>query len=241
MVKTLHEVLGDNTIVDRSPPLVVEISGLAGAGKTTLLKSLDQFPKKIVTGIRLHKITYIPFFVTTIFFLLVTFLRQYKQSRWFTWRETRSMVYLKTWHHVLQRQVSKNGTVTILDHGPIYRLALLREFGPAITKSQLYERWWNSMLKRWADIMYMVVWLDAPDVVLLERIYTRDRWHIIKEKSGKEAYEFLARYRKSYEQTITRLTSNRGPIILRFDTHQKSVDQIAAKVLAAVNPESNEK
>ena len=97
------------------------------------------------------------------------------------------------------------------------------------------------MLKRWADIMYMVVWLDAPDVVLLERIYTRDRWHIIKEKSGKEAYEFLARYRKSYEQTITRLTSSRGPIILRFDTHQKSVDQIAEKILAAVNSESNEK
>lgn len=149
------------------------------------------------------------------------------------------MVYLKAWHHVLERQAANNDVVTVLDHGPIYRLALLREFGPEMTKSQLYERWWDSMLKQWATIMYMVIWLDAPDVVLLERIYTRNSWHIIKGKSEQEAYEFLARYRTSYEQTITRLTANRGPTLLRFDTHQKSVDQIVDKVLAAFNSESN--
>ena len=150
------------------------------------------------------------------------------------------MVYLKAWHHVLERQVSNNDMVTVLDHGPIYRLALLREFGPEITKSQLYERWWDGMLKQWATIMDMVVWLDAPDVVLLERIHTRNCWHIVKRKSGQEAYEFLARYRTSYEHIITRLTANRGPTLLRFDTHQKSVDQIVDKVLAALNSQSNE-
>jgi len=235
----MNKVLADNTIVGKSP-LVVEISGPAGAGKTTLVQALDQCHEKIVTGVRLRKIGYIPFFVSNTFFLLSTFLRHYRHSRWFTWRQTRSMVYLKAWHHVLERQVSNNDMVTVLDHGPIYRLALLREFGPEITKSQLYERWWDSMLKQWATIMHMVVWLDAPDAVLLERIHTRNRWHIIKGKSGQEAYEFLARYRTSYEQTITRLIANRGPTLLRFDTHQKSVDQILDKVLAALNSESNE-
>jgi len=150
------------------------------------------------------------------------------------------MVYLKAWHHVLDRQVSNNDMVTVLDHGPIYRLALLRDFGPEITKSQLYERWWDSMLKQWATIMDMVVWLDAPDVVLLERIHTRSRWHIIKRKSGQEACEFLGRYRTSYEHIISALTAEGGPQVLRFDTDQKSVDQIVDKVLAALNSQSNE-
>ena len=146
------------------------------------------------------------------------------------------MVYLKAWHHVLNRQVSNNDTdfVTVLDHGPIYRLALLREFGPEITKSNIYERWWDTMLKQWAAIMYMIVWLDAPVPVLLERIHTRNCWHIIKGKSGQEANEFLSRYRASYEQITTRMTANRGPTLLRFDTHQESLNQIVDKVLAAL-------
>ena len=235
----MNKVLADNTIGGRSP-LVVEICGPAGAGKTTLLQALDQCHEKIVKGVRLRKISYIPFLASNTFLFLPTFLRQYKHSRWFTWRETRSMVYLKAWHYVLERQISNSEMVTVLDHGPIYRLALLREFGPEITKSQLYERWWDSMLKQWATIMYMIVSLDAPDAVLLERIHTRNRWHIVKGKSGQEAYEFLVRYRTSYEQIITRLTANGGPRLLRFDTHQKSVDQIVGKVLAAFNSESNE-
>ncbi len=150
------------------------------------------------------------------------------------------MVYLQAWHHVLERQVSNNGTVIVLDQGPVFKLAWLYELGRESLKSQNFERWWDSMLKQWATIMDMVVWLDAPDVVLLERIHTRNCWHIVKGKSGQEAYEFLARYRTSYEHIITRLTANRGPTLLRFDTHQKSVDQIVDKVLAAFNSESNE-
>jgi len=235
----MNKGLADKRIVGRSP-LVVEMCGPAGAGKTTLLQALHQCDEKIVTGVRLHKITYILFFASNTFFLLPTFLRHYRHGRWFTWRETRSMVYLKAWHHVLDRQVSNNDMVTVLDHGPIYRLALLRDFGPEITKSQLYERWWNSMLKQWATIMDMVIWLDAPDVVLLERIHTRSRWHIIKRKSGQEACEFLGRYRTSYEHIISALTAEGGPQVLRFDTDQKSVDQIVDKVLAALNSQSNE-
>jgi len=237
----MNKASADTTIIGRSP-LVVEICGSAGAGKTTLLKALDQCHEKVVTGVRLHKIRYVPFFVRNTYFMLPTFLRQYKHSRWFTWKETRSMVYLKAWYHVLKRQVSNNDIdmVTVLDHGPIYRLALLREFGPEITKSKLYQRWWDTVLKQWAAIMDIVVWLDAPDAVLLERINTRNRWHIIKGKSVQEVYEFLARYRKSYEQTITRLTDNRGPTLLRFDTHQKSVNQMVDKVSAVFNSKPNE-
>jgi thymidylate kinase len=151
------------------------------------------------------------------------------------------MVYLKAWHHVLERQTPNNGTITILDHGPIYRLAFLREFGPEIIKDQSLEKWWDRMLKQWAATLDMVIWLDAPDAILLERIHARNRWHTVKGKSEQEAYEFLVRYRTSYEQIIAKLAANRGPMLLRFDTNQQSVHQIMDEVLAALNLAPNER
>ncbi len=241
MASTMNKGLADNTIVGRSP-LVAEMCGLAGAGKTTLLRALIQCNQVFEEGahLRVRRIGHIPFFLSNAFLLLPAFLSHHRNSRWFTWDEIKMMVYLKGWPHVLRRQASNNGTVTVLDHGPVFQLSQLHAFGPEKINSQSFEEWWDSMLKQWATIMYMLIWLDAPDAVLLERINTRNRWHVIKGKSGEEAYEFLARYRTSYEQTITRLTAKGGPTLLRFDTHLKSMNQIVDKVLAAFSLESNE-
>lgn len=230
MVRTMNNELTNNTIVEK-PPLVVEIIGPAGAGKTTLLRALSQRHKKIQPGIRLSKISQIPFYISNTFSLLPTFLRQYRHSKWFTRRETRSMVYLKAWLHVLGQQASNNGMVTILDHGPIYLLALLREFGPEITTSQLFKRWWASLLNQWAATLDIIIWLDAPDVILLERIRARDRWHTIKERCEQEAYEYLTHHRTALEQIIAESVTDGQVRLLRFDTNQESVEQIADKIL----------
>jgi len=79
----------------------------------------------------------------------------------------------------------------------------------------------------------MVIWLDAQDEILLERVHARDRGHPLKAISGKEANEFLTRYRTSYVRIISALRGNRGPRLLRFDTGQESLSQIVDKVLAA--------
>ncbi len=143
------------------------------------------------------------------------------------------MAYLEAGLHVLGQQGAKNGSVTLLDLGPIYRLAFLREFGPEITTSQLYKRWWASLLDQWAATLDMVIWLDAPDAILLERIRARDQRHTIKEQSEQEAFEVLARYRTSFEQTIAESVTDHQVTLLRFDTNQASVEQIADSVLAA--------
>jgi len=234
----MNNELTSNTIV-KKPPLVVEIIGPAGAGKTTLLRALSQRHKKIQPGFRLSNIRKIPFFISNTFSLLPTYLRQYRHSRWFNWRETRSMVYLKAGLHVLGQQASNNDMVTILDHGPIYRLAFLRGLGPEITTSQLYTRWWASLLNQWTATLDIVIWLDAPNVILLERIRARDRWHTIKEKCEQEAYEFLTHYRTFLEQTIAESVIDRQLTLLRFDTNQESVEQIADKILATFDSAPN--
>lgn len=230
MVRTMNNELTNNTIVKKSP-LVVEIIGPAGVGKTTLLRALSQRHKKIQPDFHPSKMRQFPSFISNTFSLLPTYLRQYRHSRWFNWRETRSMAYLKAGLHLLEQQASNHGMVTVLDHGPIYRLAFLRALGPEITTSQLYNRWWTSLLSQWTATIDIVIWLDAPDAILLERIRARDRWHTIKEKCEQEAYEFLTHYRTFLEQIIAESVADGQVTLLRFDTNQESVEQMVDKIL----------
>lgn len=142
------------------------------------------------------------------------------------------MVYLQAWHHVLERQAPNGGRITILDHGPIYRLALLREFGPELIKGPSLGEWWDRTLDQWAASLDMVIWLDAPDATLLRRIHDRDRWHVIQEKPDRDASDLLARYRASFENVIARLTAPGDPKVLCFDTDEESLSQIVDRVLA---------
>jgi thymidylate kinase len=214
--------------------LVVEVAGLAGAGKTTLAQALRQCDQHFMVGVHLRRTGYLPYVASITRFFLPVFLRQYRHSRWFTREEMRSMIYLKAWHHVVSRQRSAEGTVAIMDHGPVYRLAWLQEFGPEIVRSRRFAQWSDGVLEQWAAGLDLVIWLDAADAVLVERIAARDRWHVVKGKSEQATYQFLTRYRTSYDQVLSRLTANGGPKVLRFNTDQESLDQILKNVLECI-------
>ncbi len=220
--------------------LVVEIIGPAGVGKTTLLRALSQSHRKIQSDFHLSRIRKIPFFVNNTLDFLPTFLRHFRHSRWFNWRETRSMVYLKAGLHVLEQQVSNNDVVIMLDHGPIYRLAFLREFGPEITTSQLYKRWWHKLLNQWIATLDIIILLDAPNEILLKRIRDRDRKHTIKEICEQDAFEFLNSYRTSFEQILAESMTDHQVTILRIDTNQEPVAQIVDEVLVTCNLKSRD-
>ena len=149
------------------------------------------------------------------------------------------MVYLKAGLHVLGQQASNNDMVTILDHGPIYRLAWLRAFGPDITTSQLYKGWWDNLLNQWIATVDIVIWLDAPNAILLERIRARDSWHTIKETCEQEAYEYLMQYRTALEQIIAESVTDGQVMLLRFDTNQESIEQIVDMVLTTFDSAPN--
>ena len=144
------------------------------------------------------------------------------------------MVYLKAWPRVLTQQAWNNGTVILLDHGQVFKLATLLAFGPDKLRCEDFEKWWNSMLKQWAYTLDTVIWLDAPDTLLVERINRRSQRHVVKGQSEQEAYGFLARYRASYEEIMAELRANGGPTLLQFNTSQASIEQIVDEVLATV-------
>jgi thymidylate kinase len=90
------------------------------------------------------------------------------------------------------------------------------------------------MLRQWAGTLDLVIWLEAPDAVLLERIRVRPHPHAIREQPEREAYAFLARYRRAYDEILEALTGSGQLAILRFDTTGAPPDAIADAVLGAL-------
>ncbi|MEJ2601666.1 MAG: AAA family ATPase [Anaerolineales bacterium] len=222
-----------DTVLIEKKPIVVELIGPAGAGKTTLLNALNQGNQKIQLGIDISETRKLAHFFHNTLHMLPTYLLRYRDSRWFSRREIRTMVYLKAWLYELRKQPSNLDHIVILDHGPIYRLALMREFGPEFTKSQRYRRWWSHLLVEWITALDVIVWLDAPNSILLERIHERDRWHVIKEKNETDAFDFLTHHRAFLEQIIAESINDHQAELLCFDTNQESVDQMVKKILDA--------
>jgi hypothetical protein len=217
-------------------PRVVEIIGPAGAGKTSLYHALDKYEDRIWLSDfpDVRKLTNAPFFVRYGLQLVPTILRLHQRSsRQLSRREFAWMSILNGWPYVLQRDVKKSNKVIVLDQGPVYLLAEMREFGPEYLKSQDAEKFWQELFCRWADTLDMIVWLDTTDINLVERIRTRDQEHVVKNSSASIVFEFLARYRMAFEDVLSRLEANKsGPRVLRYDTSKLPSNEIAAALLA---------
>ena len=216
-------------------PLIAEVIGPAGSGKTTLARVLTERDETMVLGpeIELRRVGQIPVFAGTVPYLLPVLLRRGREGGGFAWDEVKAMVYLRAWPQVLRQQAAQDGATILLDHGPVFKLAKLHAFGPERLGSRDFAKWWNQMFERWALTLDMVIWLDAPDATLRERIRGRDQGHVVKEKGGAEVSQFLARYRASYAWIVGELEAKGGLALLKFDTAQTSMEQIGEQVLVA--------
>jgi shikimate kinase len=208
---------------------VVEMVGPAGSGKTTLVRALKRQHPPLVTGIRLSKLRLAPYFVAHGLLLLPTYLLRHRDSRWLSRRELRAMAYVKAWHRALSRQ-HRASCVTVFDHGPVFRLVRLRTFGPELVRSGPFTRWWESALAEWSTMLDAIVWLDAPDEALAQRIQSRQERHRMKAETEDDIRGFLAKYRESYTQVLSELETIRPIPILRFRTDELSAEAIADAV-----------
>ena len=217
-------------------PRVVEIVGPAGAGKTTLCRALachtdairlENFPD-------VRKAADAPFFISNGLQLIPRLLRLYRpKSRNLTRREFAWMTILNGWSALLHREANKGSKVIILDQGPLYLLAEMRLFGPEYLRQQTAERLWQDFYDRWKDTLYLVVWLDADNDVLIDRIRTRKQDHIVKAQPATVVHEFLNRYRTEYASILSILTGKEANLrVLKFDTGRQQSQDIENQFLS---------
>ena len=225
---------------NRFGSLIMEVVGPAGAGKTTFSRALCEYGDKFVIGpdIALRKLQHIPLFVRSLTQSVPLLLRSYRQGKGVSWDELKAMAYVTEWHRLFKHQAATSGKNVLLDHGPVFRLATLAAFGPAQLDNPMAEGWWNARFDEWANTLDIVLWLDAPNTILEKRINGRDQRHVVKGKSQQEVSQFLADYRRAYEQTLTRLTQ-RGLVVKRFDTSKIAPEQLVHKVLSDLPARQN--
>lgn len=216
---------------------MVEILGLAGSGKSTLAKALCDRDDRLVAGRRFNptELGNIPSCLRDLIRTIPTLVPPERKGRRLTRREIKVMLALQGWRRVLQRQAAITNGVIVLDQGPVFKLANLYGFGPEWLKQDNFGPWWDHMFNQWSAVLDMVVWLDAPREVLVQRIRARRTWHAVKEKSVDEAEDFLATYQASCEHVVSRLARDNLFTILRFDTSRQLLREVVGDVMAECN------
>jgi len=214
---------------------IVEVVGPAGAGKTTLCKLLS-----LTQGIRLgnfpdvRKAANAPFFIRYGLGLTPTWVcASRSDGRRLSRREFAWLTILSGWPMVLKKELKRNDGIILLDQGPVYLLSELDAFGPDYLKDRRTERFWQMRYRQWAATLDAVVWLDAADQDLLDRIRSREKEHIVKAEPGQMVFGFLRRWRGAYMRTLSRLMVNRRDLrVFCFDTTRQVPEVIMTRLLA---------
>lgn len=213
--------------------------GPAGAGKTSLCQALDCHAESIrlENFPDVRKVADAPFFVSNGLQMIPSLLRLYRpNSRQITRRELAWMSILNGWPAILRKASNNDNKVIILDQGPVYLLAEMRLFGPEYLRQKSAERLWQYLYDRWKTALDMVVWLDATNNILFDRIRTRQQEHIVKTQPAKVVWEFLDRYRAEYESILSFLTTKNARVkVLQFDTGHQQIQDIANQFLSELN------
>ncbi len=222
--------------VHSGAPVFIEIMGPAAVGKSTLVRELCARDDAVSAGIGLSKLAYIGPTTRRLGAFLAVWLRLRPRDRWLDRREMRSVARLETWSRAIARTRTGSASVIVFDHGPWYRLARLRAFGPALTTSEPFVRWWQDSLARWSEHLDIVVMLDAADEVLLQRADHRGHWFLTPDFPLADKVRFLAGYRRAFDEVVADVTAADadGPTIVRLRGDEMSADALATEVFAAV-------
>ena len=135
----------------------------------------------------------------------------------------------------VDRMVANSGQLVLLDEGPVYALAKLEAYSQAAKDAGAFGALWREALARWRTTLDVIVWLDAPDELLVHRIRTRAKAHRVKTVAALEAACFLSRYRAAYGTVVTRLCISGGPRLLKFDTSIGTAAEQAVRLTAALD------
>lgn len=211
---------------------LVEVIGVAGAGKSTLVGHLTDANANAHRAdfIQVRNPDHLVQVTRSLPRLAPILVRNLFTPPRLSWAEFKLLAYVSQWWRVLDRSGPGVDRLLLLDQGPLYCLVRLEALGKGVTNTKRFDRFRNEMVKTWGDVLDAVIWLDAGDDVLLERINQREQTHGTKGQELDVARVFLTRYRDLFKMIVELLKETGGPPIIEVDTSESSSTEIAALV-----------
>lgn len=219
---------------ERRRPLMVELVGLAGAGKTAVLHALRRQSSGIQAGLRIDRVRSLLVITQQAVSLGPAGLGLVRKAGR-GWRSSlQHLLRLRTLHTLLQPERTRADRAVVLDEGPVFSLCRLLLFQQRTHADAARPEEWLQEIAQWAGMMDLLIWLDAPNAVLAQRIRDRGKAHEVKHASSQEIDRFLERFRSAYREILERLVSGGRPWVVAIDTEVNSPDQVAATILATI-------
>lgn len=224
---------------------LVELVGPAGAGKTTVLTLLQD---AMTPGehVRTPRITR-PRLRTAALALrhagdwMPPAVRLLHAAPDVWRRDLRHLIRSRVLRAELRWIVADGPGVLILDEGPVLSLARLRR-AHELTGVDALRRYLDAAIEEWGGVLDAIVYVDAPDAVLIRRINEREKPHRLKGRTDPELRAFLGWYRRHYHRLLEELAS-RGVQVTRVDSSQgtaadtaRKVERIIARLSATLQP-----
>jgi len=207
-------------------PLVLEVMGPPCAGKTTVAGRLEGEPRLVV--LKDHERGDLPALLRGVLASLPELGTRpaggVSRVRWAAWagRVTAAP-------ELVGRRADAGAQVVVLDQGPAYTLGRM---APA-RRSPAAAGWWERRLQACADLLDLVLLLDADPTALLARVRSRPKHHAARHLTAEAALRLLDDERERC-RTVAGQLEQRGVIVIRLDTGRLGLDDQLHEVRAAL-------
>ncbi len=190
--------------VPAARPRLVELVGPAGAGKSTLAAQLPARVPGLRNGPSVWGLPRLDLLRAALELLPVT-ARAALSGHPFLPAELAQMIRLTGLRGALERQAT-GADVILLDEGPVFALAWLEVFFEANGARQRNE-WRRKAREEWAGLLDGVVRVDADDRLIVRRIRSREKPHLIKHSPDDVILGFTQRFRDAFDQVIEQMST----------------------------------
>jgi thymidylate kinase len=222
--------------VSRQRAVVVELVGPAGAGKTTLAKGVSTTDATVRSGLSLWGLPRRRLMHSAIA-LLPTILGATFNHTTLRAGELAQMIRLGALRSVVEDEAA-NHRVIILDEGPVFALSWLDVFF-ARNGDRVPAAWRRRVVAEWARLLDVVVFIDASDITLANRIRTREKPHMVKGLPDEEIFGFSAGFRRAFERAIGELAEAGHIVVDTLKTDAGPVDENTAQLMSKLQQRRN--